>query len=118
MDFTLQAAGPFLHWLTLGILLAMPVVIGIAIYRLGGLPGQIAAARHHPQAAAIRICGWMGIVTLVLWPIAMVWAFVTPAANLSAAATAGDLAGEVRQASQRLAAIAQRLAATPPARGG
>jgi len=79
MGFTLQGAGPFLHWLTLGILCVMPVVIGIIAYKLGGLPGEIARARRHPQAEAISICGWMGIVTLVLWPVAMVWAHLVPA---------------------------------------
>ena len=74
MQFTLQGFGPFLHWLTLGILFVMPVVIGLVIYKLGSLPGDIARARNHPQAVAISICGWMGIITLVLWPIAMVWA--------------------------------------------
>jgi len=49
-----------------------------AIYKLGGLPGSIAKSRGHPQADAINICGWMGIITIVLWPIAMVWAHLVP----------------------------------------
>jgi len=81
MGFTLQGAGPFLHWLTLGILFVMPVLVGLVAYKLGSLPGEIARARRHPQAEAISICGWMGIVTLVLWPVAMVWAHLVPAEN-------------------------------------
>ena len=79
MGFTLQGFGPFLHWLTLGIVCVMPVLAAFVIYKLGGLPGAIARSRRHPQAEAISICGWMGIITLVLWPIAMVWAYLSPA---------------------------------------
>src|ERR1700744_3040524 len=83
MDFKLQAFGPFLHWLTLVILFVLPVLVAYVIYRLGGLPGAIARARNHPQADAIAICGWMGILTLVLWPIALIWAYLTPGKPLT-----------------------------------
>jgi hypothetical protein len=122
MEFTLQGAGPFLHWLTLGILFVMPVLVGLVAYKLGSLPGEIARARKHPQAEAISICGWMGIVTLVLWPVAMVWAHLVPAGT----ATGGDLSeaevqstiGKLQLASRRLAAIEASLPKTPPLRGG
>ena len=116
MGFTLQGAGPFLHWLTLGILFAMPVLIGFVFYKLGSLPGDIARARNHPQAKAISICGWMGIVTLVLWPIAMVWAYFNPprsaAEGSPSVANAQSMVGKLQQASQRLAAIEASLSKT------
>ena len=74
MGFALQGLGPFLHWMTLGALCAMPVLAAFVVYKLGSLPGSIARSRGHPQADAINICGWMGIITIVLWPVAMVWA--------------------------------------------
>jgi hypothetical protein len=49
-----------------------------ALYRLGSLPGRIARSRRHPQAAAIAVCGWLGLATFVLWPIALAWAYMTP----------------------------------------
>ena len=52
MAFTLQGFGPFLHWLTLVILCVLPVVLGIVLYKVGGLPGSIAAARGHPHLPA------------------------------------------------------------------
>ncbi|WP_256808009.1 DUF3302 domain-containing protein [Bradyrhizobium sp. Bra64] len=121
MQFTLQGFGPFLHWLTLGILFVMPVVLGLLIFRLGRLPGDIARARHHPQADAISVCGWMGIITLVLWPIAMVWAHLDlPVAAAegpgSAQATPSQM-GKLKQASQRLAAIEASLPKAPAGRG-
>jgi hypothetical protein len=114
MTFTMQGAGPFLHWFTLVILCALPVIAAMVLYKLGGLPGSIAAARGHPQAAAINICGWMGIITLVLWPIAMVWAYLPPRNAVIIGAAAQDeltsLLRDLRQASQRVAAIESRLA--------
>jgi hypothetical protein len=110
MAFTLQGFGPFLHWMTLVILCVLPVIIGIVLYKLGSLPGSIAAARGHPQAAAINICGWMGLVTLVLWPVAMVWAHLKHGA--SEGVHSKSLVGELQQASQRLAEIEARLTKT------
>ncbi len=98
MGFTLQGLGPFLHWMTLGALCVMPVLAAFAIYKLGGLPGSIAKSRGHPQADAINICGWMGIITIVLWPIAMVWAHLVPGrlGGLSAGIRSLILQTEVR----------------------
>ncbi len=92
MRFTLQGFGPFLHWLTLGVLAVAPVLAAVVIYKLGSLPGSIARSRDHPQAEAINICGWMGIITIVLWPIAMVWAHLVPGQPIAGAAppAAGD----------------------------
>jgi hypothetical protein len=113
MAFSLQAAGPILHWFTLVILCVFPVVGAIVVYKLGALPGAIAASRRHPQAAAINICGWMGIVSLVLWPVAIVWAHIVPRAVEDAGAVGQDdaraLLDGLRRASQRLAAIEGKM---------
>ncbi|ABE39747.1 conserved hypothetical protein [Rhodopseudomonas palustris BisB5] len=120
MSFTLQGFGPFLHWLTLAILCVLPVAIGAVLYKLGGLPGSIAAARGHPQAAAINICGWMGLVTLVLWPVAMVWAHLdrAPTRGSPSSDSSRSVVGKLQQVSQRLAAIEAELTRTTTARGG
>jgi hypothetical protein len=58
------------------VLIAAAIVI---IVFLGQLPGRLARQRQHPQAAAINVAGWLGVATLgLLWPLALVWAFVTP----------------------------------------
>ncbi len=109
MSFTLQGIGPFLHWMTLGILLAAPFLLAFVIYKLGSLPGSIARARGHPQADAINICGWMGIITLVLWPVAMVWAHLTPPKPVArqplSDADREALVRMLRQTSQRIAGL-------------
>jgi hypothetical protein len=60
-----------------GVLLAVAVVLFVT---LGQLPGRIAQKRGHPQAAAITVTGWLGVVLLVLWPLALIWAFLRPLA--------------------------------------
>ena len=49
---------------------------------LAVLPGRIAAQRGHPQADAIRVCGWWGALTLgLLMPLAFIWAYTRPGAG-------------------------------------
>lgn len=46
---------------------------------LGMLPGRIARLRKHPQADAIAVCGWWGVITLgLLMPLAFIWAYTNP----------------------------------------
>lgn len=114
MDFKLQDFGPLLHWLTLIILCIMPALLAYVIYRLGSLPGAIARSRNHPQVDAINICGWMGIITIVLWPIAMVWAYLVPSKPITgpepgAVEDRAALTAKLQQVSQRIIAIESRL---------
>lgn len=115
-QFSLQGAGPFLHWLTLAILIATPILASVILYKIGGLPGALARKRNHPQAEAIGICGWMGLITIVLWPLAMVWAHVVPgrmagdgAADPPAGAAEADAVATLREATARLADVERRL---------
>ena len=51
------------------------LVIGLAMW-----PGKTARARNHPYAEAVNIAGWVGLLAGgVLWPLALIWAYVTPA---------------------------------------
>src|SRR5262245_54619960 len=68
----------FLAFFFLGVLLVAAVVI---VVTLGSLPGRVAQKRGHPQAAAINVAGWLGLATGgILWPLALIWAFLRPAA--------------------------------------
>ena len=43
---------------------------------LGMMPGKIARQRQHPQADAITVCGWWGVITMgLLLPLAFIWAY-------------------------------------------
>jgi uncharacterized BrkB/YihY/UPF0761 family membrane protein len=57
----------------LGVLLLLAIV-GVVL--LGSLPGEIARRRGHPQADAVTALGWVGVLFVVLWPVAFAWAFV------------------------------------------
>ena len=63
--------------IVMGVLLA--VVIWLVVL-LGSMPGKIAKDRGHPQADAINVLGWIGVITLGLaWPFALVWAYTRSA---------------------------------------
>jgi hypothetical protein len=62
-------------FVVLGVLLVATIALAVL---LGSLPGKIAVGRAHPQADAIRVAGWIGLLTLgVLWPFALIWAYTT-----------------------------------------
>ena len=61
------------------LLITIIVIIGI----LGALPGRIARSRNHPQADAIAVGGWLGLLFGgVFWPLIMVWAYMRPGHRL------------------------------------
>ena len=63
-------------------LIVIIVLVGtaIAIWAiLGAYPGKIARQRNHPQADAIAMCGWWGVITMgILTPLAFIWAYSNP----------------------------------------
>ena len=72
------------------VLLAVVVII---VVTLGQLPGQIAQKRGHPQTAAINVASWLGVATLgLLWPLALIWAFLKPSPAAGSAAAADSMA--------------------------
>jgi prepilin signal peptidase PulO-like enzyme (type II secretory pathway) len=61
-------------WVVLIIVLA---VIVLVIWLMGSMPGQVARRRGHPWAEAVTIAGWITLIFgFVLWPVAMIWAYV------------------------------------------
>ena len=55
-------------------------VFVVIVVALGSLPGWVARRRGHPQAAAINVAGWLGLAGFgILWPLALIWAFLNPA---------------------------------------
>jgi hypothetical protein len=79
------------------VLLAAVVAIWLA---LGMLPGRIARQRGHPQADAIAVAGWWGVITLgILLPLAWIWAYTKPVARPSAASDAPAGTADAERAS-------------------
>ena len=48
---------------------------------LAMMPGKIAAQRNHSQAEAVNVAGWLGILTGIVWILAMIWAYMKPPAS-------------------------------------
>ena len=63
----------YLTFLTLALVVVSAVV---AYVWLAGLPGRIAIARKHPEAEAVKLLGWAGLLpTVYPWVQAFIWAF-------------------------------------------
>lgn len=62
--------------IVLGVLVTAAIWLVVVI---GNIPGNMARAADHPQAEAISILAWVGLLTLGLgWFIALVWAKTRP----------------------------------------
>jgi hypothetical protein len=77
-----------------GVLLVVAVILVVTV---GQLPGRIAQKRGHPQAAAITVAGWLGVATLgLLWPLALIWAFLKPLPVVPSGSTEGQEPGRAQ----------------------
>jgi len=75
MDATFGVLDAF-AFVVFAVLIAVAV---IAVVSLGQLPGRLARKWGHPQASAVSVAGWIGVATGgLLWPLALIWAFITP----------------------------------------
>ena len=80
-------------------LIVMLVLVAVGIWLvviIGNLPGNIARAANHPQAEAISLLAWIGLVTGIGWFLALLWAKTRP--------TASALEQRVEELERRLAA--------------
>jgi len=62
-------------YLTFATGLACAIVGIVALLWIAGLPGQIAIARKHPEAEAVKVMGFAGFLAVVPWIQAFIWAF-------------------------------------------
>lgn len=55
-------------------------LLGLWVFvEIGSLPGKKAHERNHPQAEAINVLGWVGLLLGgVGWMVALVWAYMKP----------------------------------------
>ena len=105
-----QASFDAIWWLCLFIVIGLFIAAAYFIYWLGKLPGETAHARGHPQASAITVCGWLGLLFLPLWPIALVWAYLIPAGReLSPPPDLTGLQAALKATGDRIAEIEHQL---------
>lgn len=62
------------------IILVVLVLLVVWIYKvLAEIPGNTARKRGHPQADAINVLGWIGLLFgAIPWVVALVWAYTRP----------------------------------------
>jgi hypothetical protein len=113
----------FLDIFALFVLLTLLMTVLAGALVLGWLPGRIAARRNHPQADAVRVCGWIGLITFgVLLPLAYVWAYLRPVhVGVTAGTDPGapmprgpDPAAELKELKGRLAVLEAKLQGNGP----
>jgi hypothetical protein len=83
-------------------LIVLVVIVATTIFifvTIGRIPGDVARNAGHPQADAINLLGWFGLLAGgVGWVVALIWSKTRPLAVDTAALEA------------RLSALEQRLA--------
>ena len=65
----------FIALFIMAVLLAVGIWIVVLI---GNLPGNMARAAGHPQAEAISLLAWVGLITGIGWFLALIWARYKP----------------------------------------
>ena len=61
------------------ILITVASIAALIFLELASLPGKKAREREHPQADAINVLGWLGLLLGgVAWVVALVWAYTRP----------------------------------------
>ena len=105
-----QSSFDWLWWLCLAIVVGLFIGVAYLIFWLGKLPGETARARGHPQTSAITVAGWIGLIFLPLWPIAMVWAYLVPAGReLAPPPDLDGLEAALKTMTARIAEIERQL---------
>ena len=66
----------FWDYVTFATAMLAGVAVMLTYNWIAGLPGRIAIARKHPDAEAVKLMGWAGLLPTVLpWIQAFIWAF-------------------------------------------
>lgn len=65
-----------LDWITFAAFAVLLIIALLFYIWIAGLPGRIALARKHPEAEAVKLMGWAGLLpTVYPWMQAFIWAY-------------------------------------------
>jgi hypothetical protein len=74
-DYSFGYGRNALDWASLGILVAVALIIFYGIIAIHDIPYEISKKRNHPHQDAIHVAGWVSLFTLhVIWPFLWIWA--------------------------------------------
>src|SRR5262245_22973129 len=113
MGIQLQNSAELIYGVAFAIIFGIAIVVVFGLYKLGSLPGRIARALGHPRATAISVCGWLGLLVFVLWPLALLWAHKPPKGPPLRSLTEDDLADlaiGLQETSEQIATLEARIA--------
>ena len=105
-----------LDLIALGVIALQGLGVTALIVLTGALPGNIARKRNHPWPTAVTAAGWIGLATGILWPLALVWAFLplpAPRDEVAQATTESD--DENAKLRQRIKELESKVARMPSA---
>lgn len=94
-------------WIVL-IVIILTVLVGFVV--LAQLPGKIAISNNHPQAKAINMAGWLGLLLTVgvVWIVAMIWANSKPVVAEMADNDLNDLKERITQMEAQLKVLEEK----------
>lgn len=92
------------------IFITIIISVVVVFVVLAQLPGKTAVARNHPQADAINMASWLGLLFTggIVWILAMIWSRTNP----SPATTDGAGKEEVDSLKVRVARLEAQLGST------
>jgi hypothetical protein len=99
-----------LDFIALGSIFLIIVLATASIALIGSTPGKIARRRGHPWPEAVEAASWVGLVTVLAWPLAFVWAFLPLPArpnSISSNASQGEL--DAAKLQERIAALEAKI---------
>jgi uncharacterized BrkB/YihY/UPF0761 family membrane protein len=95
-----------LDYVALGVIFFMLILLTVSIVSIGSVPGIIARRRGHPWPHAVNAAGWVGLVSVMFWPLAFVWAFLPlPARPNENSSDASQPDGDTAKLEDRIAAL-------------
>lgn len=67
----------FIDYFAAFILIVLLATVAAVFIGMGMAPGYFAKQRGHSWATAVEVAGWVTLICgFVLWPLALIWAFV------------------------------------------
>lgn len=87
-------------------LILVATAVGLVVF-LGMWPGKIARQRNHPQADAITVGSWVGLIAGgVMWPLVFIWAHLKPLSQASEGeSTDGDLVARLEALEEKVVSL-------------
>jgi hypothetical protein len=100
-----------LDYVALGVIVFLMIGLTAQIVVIGSIPGKIAKKRNHPWPEAVNTASWIGLATGVLWPLALVWAYLpVPRAVGGTDADSPQATDDVQKLQQQLSDLESTVA--------